>query len=588
MNFLLLVVSLFGIVTSQFINFNGTITKRVYEYKNGIDIYKYYLEDNSLIFNNDLPDWVITGTLINGTGNKQDNSIRVSDYQLTNSTIRDFIETNTTVNLKIAFFVLNICNYTSTQNINNYKPLILNQWNNAQSETLEGYYNSCSLQKVGVNKNDINIFGPIQIPCFGNRTYYNFTWNQCRDNEIEGWARYAEDHVRLLNISLINYKHRVFLIPITTSCNWLGLADVGCPVWCRSWLKGYSTGFSIQALFHELGHNHGLRHATGINGDEYGDFSSAMGGCCTIRCHNAPQGYSLGWYDEIGSTLDNKTLLSHETKQYNLPGMLSTYNNFIKIIPNWVTNNNIFYISYRQKIGYDINLESAGQVHINTFNGNRINRYFRTQLIKTLLPNTSWVEPISKFRIEYLSNNNETVSIAICRNITKCSLCGYCGDGICDPSNNENCETCPNDCNFGVTRWNNTFCCGKTHDCSYNRCNTWKFKCNYLCNLPSPPPVPPPPPPQVPPPVPPPSPPQVPPPVPPPSPPQVPPQPNKCDPSCGDGVCQVYAGENCHNCPDDCNQGTNRWRTWCCGMNNICDPMHKCNNRRYTCITSCE
>jgi hypothetical protein len=39
--------------------------------------------------------------------------------------------------------------------------------------------------------------------------------------------------------------------------------------------------------FHELGHNLGLQHASTV-GNDYGDGSSTMGGCCGDRCFNAP------------------------------------------------------------------------------------------------------------------------------------------------------------------------------------------------------------------------------------------------------------------------------------------------------------
>jgi hypothetical protein len=51
---------------------------------------------------------------------------------------------------------------------------------------------------------------------------------------------------------------------------------------------------SVDAFAHELGHNLFLDHA-GEGVDEYADFTSAMGYCCSDRCYNSPQQYQLGW-----------------------------------------------------------------------------------------------------------------------------------------------------------------------------------------------------------------------------------------------------------------------------------------------------
>lgn len=50
---------------------------------------------------------------------------------------------------------------------------------------------------------------------------------------------------------------------------------------------------------HELGHHFALGHAGQSQPDgsfvEYGDFSCAMGYCCSMRCYNTPHSYQIGW-----------------------------------------------------------------------------------------------------------------------------------------------------------------------------------------------------------------------------------------------------------------------------------------------------
>ncbi len=55
----------------------------------------------------------------------------------------------------------------------------------------------------------------------------------------------------------------------------------------RVYAQGAYVDHSLSSPFHELGHTFGLQHAN-TPGVEYGDSSSAMGGCCGNRCFNAP------------------------------------------------------------------------------------------------------------------------------------------------------------------------------------------------------------------------------------------------------------------------------------------------------------
>ena len=57
------------------------------------------------------------------------------------------------------------------------------------------------------------------------------------------------------------YQRHIVILPFMDACGWAGLASVGCGKRCYAWLQGgYST--SADTVFHELGHNLGLQHAS--------------------------------------------------------------------------------------------------------------------------------------------------------------------------------------------------------------------------------------------------------------------------------------------------------------------------------------
>jgi hypothetical protein len=374
------------------------------------------------------------------------------------------------VQLKSITFVLNICNRWTVRNGTSdvFKAKTLYAWASPKESTLEGFFDSCSIGSVRMTTPGTYVTDPINIPCEA------FNASTCTEREFVGWAQYAEKYARdALKVNLTNYNHRIFVIPYTAPCAWLGLADVGCPDWCRSWIKGGSEGYSLQSLFHELGHNLGLRHATGLDGSEYGDFTGAMGGCCTIRCHNAPQAWSLGWFDPIMTLNDSVAWKPKETLTFHLPAMLTTRRNFVRI-------DNTMFLSYRPAMGYDSKMPSAGSVHVHSFNGSRSNRYFRTQLLAVVPRGKSFVDNRTQWIMNVTNANGTHASVSLCK--TTCDPCaGVCGNGVCEAYAGETCETCPQDCARGVTKWG-PFCCGAEGQCKFHwRCTNQKLACETVC-----------------------------------------------------------------------------------------------------------
>ena len=442
--------------------FSGTLFTRHIEFPNGRDENRYYLSETEqrLLFN--LTPIQETGP-IHGTGylHPSNHSIQVNTFYFPEA-LREYNYEPLLPpeNLKILIFILNLCNRRVTNDTTLYQRFI---FRNTQ-KNLADYYKSCSLDRMNVWENESRLLFPVDVPC-------NVSLGTtCEDRDFVGWSQYAEGEAVRRGITLSRYKYRAFIIPFGTTCNWLGLADVGCMSWCRSWVKGGVEGFSLQALFHELGHNHGLRHAGTPPDNEYGDFTAAMGSCCGIRCHNVAQGYALGWYDPLPLNLNRSSTL------VELPAMLTQSTNHLRI--------NTYFISFRTRIGYDNDLSAANQIHIHNYSGTPSNRYYRSWLLALLTVNQTWSEKTQGWNIRFL---NFTATKALLQiNNTKIVGCGVCGDGVCDPSAGETCFNCPVDCRERTTAAGVYFCCGVTHTCHYFRCNTTRYICNYECG-PAPP-----------------------------------------------------------------------------------------------------
>jgi hypothetical protein len=144
-----------------------------------------------------------------------------------------------------------------------------------------------------------------------------------------------------------------------------------------------------------------------------------------------------------------------------------------------------------------------------------------------------------------------------CSNCPDCIISGYCGDGICDP-NEENCKNCASDC-LGKTngRWDRQYCCGDGEGDSWypfgcdERCTEDGLQCgevipsccgDLLCEGAE--------------------------------------DSFNCEVDCGsrslpcgDGLCE--SGEDCNNCPSDCISGMGGGTSCTTCFKGVCDG--KCN-----------
>ena len=147
-------------------------------------------------------------------------------------------------------------------------------------------------------------------------------------------------------MDLTRYRHRVLVMPrgfmYEAGCGWTGLGTLGPVdkgpdglqyVSSMVWIQGESSS-SVMAYMHELGHNLYLHHANDSKGCEYCDYSSLMGGCCALRCFNAPNNWQLGWGQPL-AVLNSATWPQHSWLYFDLPAQHTTDAHIIWIQPDW-------------------------------------------------------------------------------------------------------------------------------------------------------------------------------------------------------------------------------------------------------------
>jgi hypothetical protein len=150
--------------------------------------------------------------------------------------------------------------------------------------TVGMHFNACSRGKAKVEPHVVSNI--VTLPC-------TFSSQSC---DVNNWADSADAILRSQNVRLEDYPYRIYVLPNNVGCTWGGLGFVGpscAQTGCRVWIAG-SVANQPSVYFHELGHNLGLNHAS-YAGQEYGDYTSAMGACCFLGCYNAAQSDYLHW-----------------------------------------------------------------------------------------------------------------------------------------------------------------------------------------------------------------------------------------------------------------------------------------------------
>ncbi|PNH06210.1 Autolysin [Tetrabaena socialis] len=231
--------------------------------------------------------------------------------------------------------------------------------------------------QAAMSRSNSLVVGPITIPCGFNGSY-RFSAATCAYRDAWGWQTYAQQFVaNSLAVDISRFRHRVLVLPrgftYDAGCPWMGLGTLGpvekgadgSYISSMAWIQGESAT-NVMALMHELGHNHYLHHANDSYGCEYCDWSSLMGGCCAVRCHNAPHNWQLGWGAPL-AVLSSATLPLNTFLYFDLPAQNAAADaNILWLQPDWMPYGSraaanafpvSYYLSYRIDSGkYDTDM----------------------------------------------------------------------------------------------------------------------------------------------------------------------------------------------------------------------------------------
>jgi hypothetical protein len=129
----------------------------------------------------------------------------------------------------------------------------------------EDSYGDVSL--VGKNRPDGDVFGWYTVPAPGPDSYVG-----C---DVDAIAQEANTAAAADGFTAAGYQHVIYAFPYQSLCGWAGLGELPGNV---SWINGYIDRVSVVA--HELGHNMGLHHASGLRCTD-GGLAVSISSTCT-------------------------------------------------------------------------------------------------------------------------------------------------------------------------------------------------------------------------------------------------------------------------------------------------------------------
>ncbi len=231
-----------------------------------------------------------------------------------------------------------------------------------------------------------------------------------------GWASAADAAAEGAGVDLSLYQHRVYILPRYNeiSCNWAGLANVGCASYCRAWI---AEGESPMVYTHEVGHNLYQAHAgtdpenDGVMNAEYGDYSDPMGLSRNWHVFNAPHADQMGWFQDFPGAISD--VLSGGI--YDIAPMTAdpaTTGLPLALRIAKPDSGEYYYLSYRQRQGYDDSLSPVYTqgVNIHRYRGAG---YSYTYFIDSLADFESFEDANNAISVTQLSHASDRVTVEV-------------------------------------------------------------------------------------------------------------------------------------------------------------------------------
>ncbi|KAG2422742.1 hypothetical protein HXX76_015828 [Chlamydomonas incerta] len=369
--------------------------------------------------------------------------------------------------MPVLYMVVGMCGFGPSISVPDLESVLFAGPNN-RGPTLEAYYAECSRGKTAMNRGNSLVVGPLQLPCTFNSSSYRFSTSTCTYRDYWGWHTWAQQYAAsALGVDLARYRHRVLVMPrgfmYEAGCGWTGLGTLGPVdkgpdglqyVSSMTWIQGESSS-SIMAYMHELGHNLYIHHANDSNGCEYCDYSSLMGGCCALRCFNAPNNWQLGWGQPL-AVLNSATWPQHKWLYFDLPAQHTTDAHMIWIQPDWTPDGRrevssvvagvattgpasfpvSYYISYRIDSGrydYDMPEMYLYATSIYFYDGATQTSVRRTRHVQAVFTGDTYSNATEGWMLKQLSHGVMGGRVGLCRfsEVTEKS-CGDGQDNDCD------------------------------------------------------------------------------------------------------------------------------------------------------------
>jgi hypothetical protein len=277
------------------------------------------------------------------------------------------------------------------------------------SSSVDGLYQAASFGQVSV-PNDVDNNGQSDVVRV---TISNTSAEAC---DPYTWAANAEAAAQAAGVNLGLYQHKVIVLPSNITCGWAGLGNVGCGGGsCRAWVKTCN----LQDVYaHEIGHNLDMAHAsTDTNNDgtvdcEYCDMSDIMGyGGVGWRMFSSPHEGQKGWIPS--NKIQQVTVAG--TATYVLSPLhanpaTTPYPHILKI--QTPVTGDFYYISYRQRQGYDATLstEHADRANIHRYAGSG---YANTKYLASLQDTQFFDDSQNGFQIRQISHDAMSVTVQI-------------------------------------------------------------------------------------------------------------------------------------------------------------------------------